>query len=301
MKTVLISTLYNETKNLSRWWQAVCEQTLAPDEIAIVDGGSTDGTWEQLQALARASKVPVRLQQQRCNIAGGRNLAIRMCDADIIASNDAGSFPERDWFEQITRPLLANEQLDVVGGRSVDLVTNDFQRLVVAFQPPAAEPDRPEQVYPSSRNIAFRRRAWAAVGGYPEWLTLTAEDSLFNYQLHAVGCRFAYNRDAVVAWPMRETPREYFRMLRSYGYGAAEARLYARTFVFSTLVTLLPPVLLLSRNRGWAFWFRYQKYLNSTRGWFAGRFRGHRAPKGWRRVRGVWLSPEAQSFLRLSA
>lgn len=298
MKTALISTLYNESRNLARWWNCIMEQTVRPDEIVIVDGGSKDGTWEQLQSLAQSSPVPVRLHQQRCNIAEGRNIAIKMCAADIIASNDAGSFPQNDWFEQIAKPLRENEQLDVVGGRSVNLITNDFQRLVVAYQPPASEPKHPDQVFPSSRNIAFRRRAWEAVGGYPEWLTLTAEDSLFNYQLHTVGCRFYYNRDAVVAWPMRESAPEFFKMLRSYGYGAAEARLYWRDFAFSTLVTLLPPILWLSRNRGRAFRFRYQKYLNGTRGWFAGRFRGRRPPGGWCKVRGVFLSPEAQQFMR---
>lgn len=298
MKTALISTLYNESGNLARWWQSILAQTIRPDEIVIVDGGSKDGTWEQLQELARSSPVRVRLHQQRCNIAEGRNIAIRMSEAEIIASTDAGSFPESNWFEQIIKPLLANSEVDVVGGRSVELVENEFQRMAVALIPPASEPGHPREVYPSSRNIAFRRAAWAAVGGYPEWLTLTAEDALFNYQLHAVGLRFVYNRDAVVAWPMRETAQGYFKMLRGYGYGAAEARLYGRNFVFSTVVTLLPPLLLFSRNRWRAFGFRYQKYLNSTRGWFAGRFGGHRPPRGWRRVEGVLLSPEAQHFLQ---
>lgn len=296
MKTALISTLYNESGNLARWWQSILAQSVRPSEIVIVDGGSKDGTWEQLRDMARNSPVPVRLHQQRCNIAEGRNIAIRMCEAEVIAVTDAGSFPESNWFEQIIKPLLADPEVDVVGGRSVELVENDFQRMVVAFQPPAGEPEHAHQVYPSSRNIAFRRAAWAAVGGYPEWLTLTAEDALFNYQLHAVGLRFVYNRDAVVAWPMRDTAEGYFKMLRGYGYGAAEARLYGRNFVFSTIVALLPLLLLFSRNRWRAFGFRYQKYLNSTRGWFAGRFGGHRPPRGWRRIGGVLLSPEAQDF-----
>ena len=97
MKTALIATLFNEGDNVSRWWNSLQQQTALPDEIAIVDGGSTDGTWEKLQALARQSPVPVKLKQQRCNIAGGRNLAIEMTAAEIIAANDAGIRAERRW------------------------------------------------------------------------------------------------------------------------------------------------------------------------------------------------------------
>src|SRR5258708_3452189 len=37
--------------------------------------------------------------------------------------------------------------------------------------PPPAEADvKPQRFLPSSRSVAFRRGAWAAAGGYPEWL-----------------------------------------------------------------------------------------------------------------------------------
>lgn len=297
MKTALITTLFNENKNLLRWWQSIIGQTVRPDEIMVVDGGSTDGTWERLQELARESPVPVKLKQERCNIARGRNLAIAMTDAEVIASTDAGSYPRPDWFAEITRPLLNDPAVDAVGGRSVNLVENDFQRLVVSFQAPPIEHSRPEKVYPSSRNIAFRRKAWSDVGGYPEWLTLTAEDALFNHALHKVGCRFHYNRDAVVAWPIRENAPSHFKMLYSYGYGAAEARLYAGHFWFNILISLCPWLLLLSRHRTRGVWFRYRNHFSGATGWIAGWLRGHRAPAGWKRFEGVLLSPEAQQCM----
>jgi cellulose synthase/poly-beta-1,6-N-acetylglucosamine synthase-like glycosyltransferase len=220
-----------------------------------------------------------------------------MTDAEVIASTDAGSFPGTNWFSEIVQPLLDDPAVDAVGGRSENLVENDFQRLVVFFQAPPTEPTRSEDVHPSSRNIAFRRQAWADVGGYPEWLTLTAEDSLFNFNLHKIGCRFHYNRDAVVAWPMRENARAYFKMLRGYGYGAAEAQLFAKHFRFNILMALCPWLLLLSRHRTRGLWFRYRSFLASSTGWVAGWLRGHRPPADWKRCEGVLLSPEAQRCL----
>ncbi len=295
MKRALIATLFNEADNVSRWWDCLMHQTVLPDEIALVDGGSTDGTWEKLQELARKSPTPVRLGRERCNIARGRNLAIQLTDAEIIAASDAGSFPQKNWFAEITRPLLADSKIDVVGGHNVTLFENTFQKSVEPLEEPAVEPMSSQQVYPSSRNTAFRRQAWLDVGGYPEWLTLTAEDALFNYELHLAGKKFAYNGGAVVHWPMRESAAAYLKMLGSYGYGAAEAGLYGPNYRRRLATVIFPPLLLLSRHRFNYFGFRWRKNAAASRGWLTGLFKGHRAPKNWQRVDGVFLSPEAQA------
>jgi glycosyltransferase involved in cell wall biosynthesis len=299
MKRALIATLFNEADSVTEWWNCLMRQSVSPDEMAIVDGGSTDGTWETLLKLrdAATQRIPVRLERKKCNIAAGRNAAIRLTDANIIAVNDGGSAPESEWFEEITRPLLADEKLDVVGGLSVPVIENAFHQLLLQFDPDPPEPTLSNEIYPSSRNIAFRRQAWADVDGYPEWLTLTAEDALFNFELHKIGKRFAYNPGARVRWPARENAKAYYKMLYNYGYGAAEARLYAPYFLRRSAIAVFPPLLLLSRNRFKQLKFRYRKNLASASGWLAGWLKGHRPPPGWRRVGGVLLSPEAQKHL----
>ena len=295
-KRALIATLYNEADNVSRWWDCLMRQTVMPDEIVLVDGGSNDGTWEQLQRLAKPCPVPITLEQRRCNIAAGRNRAIRLTDAEIIASNDAGSFPEPDWFGEITRRLIEDQRLDIVGGKSIVSVENEFQRLMTSFEPPDQDP-RPGTPFGSSRNIAYRRQAWSDVGGYPEWLTLTSEDALFNFQLHKIGKVFGYNPRAIVRWAGRESEAEYLKMLYSYGYGSGESRLYARSYWVHFAVTVFPLLLLFSKRRLANLRFRYLRNALCIGGWFAGRLRGHTAPPGWRRVDGVYLSPEALRFL----
>jgi glycosyltransferase involved in cell wall biosynthesis len=294
MKRALIATLFNEADNVSRWWNGLMQQTILPDEIIIVDGGSTDGTWEKLQQLAASSRAPVKLEQRRCNIAEGRNRAIALTDAEIIAANDAGSFPDKHWFGEITRLLMENPELDVVGGCSRTMFENEFQKYLEPFEGQPVTPSRPEEVYPSSRNVAFRRQVWKDVGGYPEWLTLTAEDALFNHGLHKIGKHFAYNPKALVSWPVRDTPRAYFKMIYSYGYGAAEACLYTRNYLRNWAVTLFPPALLLSRYRFKHLKFRYKKNAAGALGWLAGKRKGNRAPADWRRFDGILLSPAAQ-------
>jgi GT2 family glycosyltransferase len=299
MKRALIATVFNEASGIPGWAAALRSQSVHPEEFVIVDGGSTDGTPDLLRREFSADGFPKpEIIVQRCNIAGGRNLAIRSTWADIIAVNDAGSAPEPDWFEEITRPLLTDEKLDVVGGRSVPVIENAFQEFLRQFDPEPPEPAMPDEIYPSSRNIAFRRQVWADVGGYPEWLTLTAEDALFNFELHKIGKKFAYNSEALVRWPGRESAEAYYKMLYGYGYGAAEARLYAHYFLRRATIAVFPPLLLLSRHRFNQLKFRYRKNLASANGWLAGRLKGHRPPPGWKRVDGILLSPEAQRHLK---
>ena len=302
MRRALIATVYNEAESIGRWWNCICMQTVRPDEILVIDGGSTDATWSIIQKYSRQSVVPMRVRQIKCNIARGRNLAIQMTEAEIIASSDAGSLPEPSWFGEITRPLLEMPEIDAVGGRSVKQLNADAQRLVAFIEGEDTEPTGSEDVYPSSRNIAFRRKAWSNVGGYPEWLTLTAEDALFNMNLRAIGCRFHYSRDAIVAWLGRPTPSAYLQMLSSYGFGAAEARLYGGCFLRRARNVFIPVGMLLSKHGARHLWFRYRADLASVWGWLKGFLCGNRPPKGWKRVNGVFLSPEAQATIsRLTA
>ncbi len=301
MKIALIATIFNESGNLSRWWDCLRQQTVAPDEIVVVDGGSTDGTWEKLQALAQVSWVPVKLAQARCNIASGRNRAITLTDAEIIAATDAGSFPEPAWLAEITKPLLSDPTIDCTGGLNVCDPATEFHRYLVQFEGREQSGMTGAELHPSSRNTAFRRQTWADVGGYPEWLTLAAEDSLFTYQLNKIGRKFHYSPQAIVHWTVRETEAAYFKLLYRNAYGGAEAQLYWPYFRQRMILSLCPPLLLLSRHRFRHFRFRYLKNFSSAHGWLAGKMLGQRPPVGWKNEGGVLLSPQAQQHFSKSS
>ena len=44
------ATVLNEVDDIDALVESLMQQTLAPAEVIIVDGGSTDGTWERLEA-----------------------------------------------------------------------------------------------------------------------------------------------------------------------------------------------------------------------------------------------------------
>jgi cellulose synthase/poly-beta-1,6-N-acetylglucosamine synthase-like glycosyltransferase len=294
VKLALISTVYNESASVARWVDALSAQTVQSDEFVIVDGGSTDGTVDLLKrGFETTGFTRPRIIVQRCNIAEGRNLAIRNTSSEVIISLDAGSVPEKEWLAEIVKPLRENQDVGVVGGWCPCIAGNAFQKRLEKYSVmPGENMPVGSDCRPSSRNVAFRRKAWESVGGYPEWLTLTAEDALFNANLHSAGIRFFYQPSAVVRWEARPDLAGYLKMMWSYGYGSGEMGQDTHLYWRWLLTTLVPPLILLSRNPVSDMPLRYLRNAATVLGWINGRMRGHKPPRDWKRLNGVWLGPQ---------
>jgi len=293
--TSLIATVYNEAATIRNWLAALAAQSSWPEEFVIVDGASKDDTASIIASHVWPAGFPVpKVIVQKCNIAGGRNIAIQNCRAEIIASTDAGSMPDPHWFEEIVKPLMERPEIDVVAGECPTLERNSFQRRMTPYLQRAPTVTS-ENCAPSSRNTAFRRTAWAGVGGYPEWLTLTAEDSLFNNELRLAGFRFYYQPAALVSWENRPDLKSYLKMMYLYGYGSAEARQGLKHYVRYLWTTFVPPLILFTPHPLADAPLRYARNAAAAFGWLAGKIKGRKPPAGWKYMGGVWASPEAQA------
>ena len=131
----LIITVRNEAESLPRLLDSIAAQTRAPDEIVIVDGGSTDATLAVLRDAA--TRVPLKIiSQPGANISQGRNIAIRAARGDIICATDAGVRLDSCWVEELTRPF---EILDADERRPLRAQMDDVSlRAVSAKQSPSS-------------------------------------------------------------------------------------------------------------------------------------------------------------------
>jgi glycosyltransferase involved in cell wall biosynthesis len=209
VKISLISTVKDSGGHVGEFMESVRAQTRAPDEIVVVDGGSTDGTLEVL----RDSDGVTLIEEPGANIARGRNVAIAAATHDVIAVSDADCVLAPDWLERLLEPI--ERGADVSMGAYRPLAQSFFQVCAAAVAVPEPSELRTETFMPSSRSIAFRRDAFLEAGGYPEELD-KGEDMWLDLRWREGGARMELAADAIAYWRVRPTLAEHWRQYSDY-------------------------------------------------------------------------------------
>ncbi len=249
MKVSVIATVLNEKEAIERLLKSLDQQTRRPDEVVIADGGSTDGTLSILDSWASSAALPLRvLETPGANISQGRNAAISAAAGPLIATTDAGVRLEDDWLEQLLSPFDAEgkgQATSVVSGWFVPDPQTLFETAMGATVLPQLGDIDPETFLPSSRSVAFRKAAWEASGGYPEWLDY-CEDLIFDLRLRELYGPFPFAPDAVVHFRPRGTMRAFFKQYYQYARGDGKADLWRRRHAIRYLTYLvLGPLLVI--------------------------------------------------------
>ena len=240
----LILTVRNERASLPALLASLLAQTRPPDEIVIVDGGSQDDSVALLQGYSE--RLPLRLLiEPGCNISRGRNLAIRAARGDLIAVTDAGVRLAPDWLQQLTEPLLADAQAQAVAGFFCADPQSTFELALGATTLPLRNEIDARHFLPSSRSVAFRKSAWQAIGGYPEWLD-HCEDLVFDLRLRQRCGPFVFAPGALAHFRPRPSLPAFFRQYYSYARGDGLAGLWTRRHLirYGTYLVALPLLLI---------------------------------------------------------
>jgi GT2 family glycosyltransferase len=191
-----------------------------PCEILVVD--ASDG---RLDNIRRAHEPAVRwIQFERPAGAGvtiphQRNAGVRAAEGDIIVFTDSGCHPGSEWLARLTAPLRAGEY--VTAGPTF-ATAEDFDPYsgAGARHVPA---DGYLKECPTI-NMAFRREAFGAVGGFDEKFAY-GSDIDFSWRLRDAGYRIRAVPDAVIRHDWGTWQRQ---LRRAYAYGKARARLYRK-------------------------------------------------------------------------
>jgi glycosyltransferase involved in cell wall biosynthesis len=261
-------------------------QTRQPDQVIIVDGGSQDGTLALLRAEQACARLALTIiEQPGANISQGRNAAIAAAQGEIIAVTDAGVRLVATWLERLVTPL--EESADDTGQRAAPVVVAGFFRpdpqtlfevaMGATVLPELSDID-PERFLPSSRSVAFLKRAAQAIGGYPDWLDY-CEDLIFDLRLWNRFGPFVFVPEALVYFRPRGSLQAFSKQYFLYARGDGKADLWRRRHLlrYLTYLVALPAIGLLGRRRGEHWW---TLYLISIPGMFLTPWR--RLPPLWR-------------------
>ena len=228
VKVSLITTVLNEEGSIGSFLESVSKQTRVPDEIVIVDGGSTDSTVGKIKSLklkVQSYSSKFKILKKRGNRSVGRNEAIKHAKGEVIAVTDVGCVLDRNWLRNIVKPFENNE-IDVVAGFYKPKTGSIFEKCLATYTCTMSDKVQPSEFLPSSRSVAFRKKVWEQVGGYPEELD-TCEDLVFDKKLKAAGFKFVFAKNAIVYWPQRKNIFASARQFFNYAVGDGEA-LYIR-------------------------------------------------------------------------
>jgi glycosyltransferase involved in cell wall biosynthesis len=221
VKVSLVATVKDARAHIERFLQSIREQTRQPDEIVIVDGGSTDGT---VEVLRKAESVTL-IEEPGANIARGRNVAIGAATHDVIAVSDADCTLSPQWLERLLEPIERGAQVSMGAYRARP--EGLFQACAAAVAVPLPDEIREETFMPSSRSVAFRRETYILADGYPEFLD-RGEDMYLDLRWRELGVRMKLAPDAVAYWPPRDTLREHWRQYAGYARHDAIGGMYPR-------------------------------------------------------------------------
>lgn len=241
----VISTVLNEGESIRRLMDSLVAQSCQPDEVIIVDGGSHDNTVEVLHEYE--DRLPLRvIVAPGSNISVGRNKAIAAARHEIIAVTDAGVTLDNDWLQNITRPLLEDDFVEVVAGFFHPDPHTLFEAAMSATVLPLSDEIDPDKFLPSSRSIAFRKSAWEAVGGYPEWLDY-CEDLIFDLRLKTIAAPQVFEPKAVVYFRPRSSLNAFYKQYYLYARGDGKADLWRKRHAirYATYLVALPFLLLM--------------------------------------------------------
>ncbi len=206
--TVVIPT-WNAREELGPCLDGLLGQTRPADQILVVDGASTDGTAEFVEA--NYPTVTVARQAENLGPAAGMNAGIRLAKGDYIATLDSDAFLTPRWIEAMMAALEADRSycfaasriLRADGSGRIDCAGQGFDIRLGAVMLGCGELDgpafdSPREVFGVSHAAAmYTRRILERVGGVDESLFAYSEEIDFAFRARMQGFRCIYVPSAV--------------------------------------------------------------------------------------------------------
>lgn len=190
---------YNAERHIAETLEAILAQTHAPDEVIVVDDGSSDGTPAELRRFGNAIRV---VRQVNRGAGGAHNTGFGQARGDFVARCDA---------DDIWEPCKLERQLDALRTHpEIDIAFSGARVFGLANGPYGESPG--EGVLDSGRfwrtlyranlvcasSIIMRRRLFDALG--PFEASLVCEDYEFLLRAVAAGATFYHDPGELVRY-----------------------------------------------------------------------------------------------------
>jgi glycosyltransferase involved in cell wall biosynthesis len=232
----------NEAHWIAEVLDALLEQDRRPDEVVVVDDGSTDGTGAEVDRWRLTNQsMPLRIiAGQARGVAAAVNTGIAALGTDVVVRLDGHCRPAADYVRR-TSELAVSPGVGVAGGAWTirpSAESTEAAAIAIAVEHPlgsgGAAYRRPSPVQQAAVESVesvdtvpfgcFRRSLWRELGGLDERLW-SNEDYDFNFRVRQRGLQVALDPAIRCTYYARPT---LATLARQYGrYGWWKARMLA--------------------------------------------------------------------------
>jgi GT2 family glycosyltransferase len=206
----------------------------SPDEVILVDNGSTDDSLlmaKTFASLSHSFRVQLLCAAPR-GASTARNTGIKAAGGDIIVFTDADCSPAPDWLGRLLEPF-DDHQIGAVAGRVVGDPGSTLPELFSTLytlrlpkEPSLHDHWTPIQGGYPTANLAVRRTVLDRLEGFDESVAIYGEDYDLCARLYGAGSKLLYSPDAQVLHHHRTTLRGLLR--QAYGFGLGQAYVIRR-------------------------------------------------------------------------
>lgn len=208
----LVIPVKNEADSLELLIDSINKQSYQPDEIILVDGGSTDETVELARRPTAADARYRIIEAGEASPGKGRNIGTENARFEWIAYTDAGIKLSDDWLEKLVEQITENREIDIVYGNYAPIRNSYFENsaALVYVSPQNDGGIRGKSIASS----LLKKEVWVAVGGFPD--LRASEDLMFMEAAEKKGFRHVFAPAATVFWQLRPNLSATFRKFVLY-------------------------------------------------------------------------------------
>ena len=195
-------------------------------ETIVVDDGSTDGTADFTEANFPWLRV-IRLPPS--GLSAARNAGAAAASGEILAFTDDDCEPDKEWLIRLQR-VFADGRFAAAGGPNLPPRPRTWEQAVVCAasgSPSHVMLDDEEAEHLPGCNLAVRKSAFEAIGGFDPQFHTAGDDVDFCWRLRSAGHRLGFAPGAFVWHWRRPSIRGFLR--QQIGYGNAERLLIINT------------------------------------------------------------------------
>jgi len=220
IRIAAVIPLYNGAVYIEEALRSVFDQTLQPDEIIVVDDGSTDGGDKIVERIAQSHPVEL-VRKANGGQSSARNMGIAHSRATHIALLDQDDVWYRNHLEELVKPFLKRRHqplgwvysnLDEIDRRGQLLSRGVIDRVNSGHPKLELTACLSQDLFVLPSSCMIDRQAFERVGGFDERLSGYEDDDLF-LRLFRTGAENVYLSQPLASWRQYAGSSSYTRRM----------------------------------------------------------------------------------------